>query len=71
LRLDASERLLFLKSFLAHPRQVGAVLPTSQRAVSDMLDLAPLPQATLVVELARAPARTPGRSWTGCPRRPG
>ena len=51
MRLDASERLLFLKSFLAHPRQVGAVLPTSQRAVSDMLDLAPLPQATLVVEL--------------------
>jgi phospholipid N-methyltransferase len=51
LRLDASERLLFLRSFLAHPRQVGAVLPTSQRAVSDMLDLAPLPQATLVVEL--------------------
>jgi phospholipid N-methyltransferase len=49
--LDASERLLFLKSFVAHPRQVGAVLPTSQRAVSDMLDLAPLPEATLVVEL--------------------
>jgi phospholipid N-methyltransferase len=51
LRLDASERLLFLRSFLAHPRQVGAVLPTSQRAVADMLDLVPLPQATLVVEL--------------------
>ena len=51
MRLDVSERLLFLKTFLAHPRQVGAVLPTSQRAVSDMLDLAPLPAATLVVEL--------------------
>jgi phospholipid N-methyltransferase len=51
LRLDASERLLFLRSFLAHPRQVGAVLPTSRRAVADMLDLVPLPQATLVVEL--------------------
>ena len=51
MRLDASERLLFLRSFLAHPRQVGAVLPTSQRAVADMLDLVPLPQATLVVEL--------------------
>lgn len=50
MRLDA-ERLLFLRSFLAHPRQVGAVLPTSQRAVGDMLDLAPLPLATLVVEL--------------------
>ena len=46
-----SERLLFLKTFLAHPRQVGAILPTSQRAVSDTLDLAPLPEATLVVEL--------------------
>ena len=46
-----SERLLFLKSFVSHPRQVGAVLPTSQRAVSDMLDMAALPAASLVVEL--------------------
>ena len=51
MRLDVSERLLFLKTFVTHPRQVGAVLPTSQRAVSDMLDMAPLPAATLVVEL--------------------
>jgi phospholipid N-methyltransferase len=49
--LDVSERLLFLKSFVSHPRQVGAVLPTSQRAVSDMLDMAPLPAASLVVEM--------------------
>ena len=46
-----SERLLFLKTFVSHPRQVGAVLPTSRRAVSDMLDMAPLPSASLVVEL--------------------
>lgn len=46
-----SDRLLFLKAFLAHPRRVGAVLPTSDRAVADMLDLAPLAQARLVVEL--------------------
>ena len=48
---DLSERLLFLRSFLAHPRQVGAVLPTSGRAVGDMLDLADLGSARLVVEL--------------------
>lgn len=45
------ERLSFLKSFLAHPRQVGAVLPTSQRAVRDMLDMAALQTADTVVEL--------------------
>lgn len=46
-----SERLLFLRSFVAHPRRVGAVLPTSRRAVDDMLDLAELDRAELVVEL--------------------
>ena len=51
MRADLAERLLFLRSFLAHPRQVGAVLPTSRRAVGDMLDMAPLAQARLVVEL--------------------
>ncbi len=49
--LDLSERALFLRSFLAHPRQVGAVLPTSGKAVADMLDMAALPSARLVVEL--------------------
>ncbi len=46
-----TERLRFLRSFLAHPRRVGAVLPTSGRAVRDMLDLAEFEQARLVVEL--------------------
>jgi len=46
-----TERSAFLRSFLANPRQVGAVLPTSRRAVRDMLDLAPLEHARLVVEL--------------------
>ncbi len=46
-----TERLRFLRSFLAHPRQVGAVLPTSGRAVRNMLDLAEFEQARLVVEL--------------------
>lgn len=51
LRLDLSDRALFLRAFLAHPRRVGAVLPTSERAVDDMLDMAALEQAQLVVEL--------------------
>ncbi len=48
---DLTERLRFLRSFLAHPRRVGAVLPTSGRAVRNMLDLAEFEQARLVVEL--------------------
>lgn len=51
MRLDLGDRALFLRSFLTHPRRVGAVLPTSGRAVRDMLDLADLPAADLVVEL--------------------
>lgn len=51
MRLDLPERLLFLRSFLAHPRRVGAVLPTSGRAVAEMLDMAALDRARLVVEL--------------------
>lgn len=46
-----SERLFFLRAFGAHPRRVGAVLPTSRRAVRDMLDMADLSGAELVVEL--------------------
>jgi len=45
------EKALFLRAFVTHPRRVGAVLPTSQRAVDGMLDMAPLEQAQLVVEL--------------------
>ncbi|MGY1745917.1 class I SAM-dependent methyltransferase [Blastococcus sp. SYSU D00695] len=45
------DRLKFLRAFLANPRQVGAVLPTSRWAVRDMLDLAEVPDAKLVVEL--------------------
>ena len=46
-----TERRQFLRAFLAHPRLVGAVLPTSRRAVRDMLDLADVPAARVVVEL--------------------
>jgi phospholipid N-methyltransferase len=51
MRSNLAERVLFLRSFLAHPRLVGAVLPTSRRAVGDMLDMADVPGAKLVVEL--------------------
>jgi phospholipid N-methyltransferase len=46
-----ADRLRFLRAFAAHPRQVGAILPTSRYAVRDMLDLGDVPGAGLVVEL--------------------
>lgn len=48
--MKVHERSRFARSFLTNPRAVGAVLPTSQRAVSDMLDLAPVADAGLIVE---------------------
>jgi phospholipid N-methyltransferase len=51
MRQHLTERWRFLLAFLAHPRQVGAVLPTSRAAVRAMLDLADVPSAGLVVEL--------------------
>jgi phospholipid N-methyltransferase len=50
-RARARDAVRFLGAFLRSPREVGAILPTSRRAVSAMLDLAPLGQARLVVEL--------------------
>lgn len=46
-----ADRVRFLRAFAANPRQVGAILPTSRHAVRDMLDMADLPSARLVVEL--------------------
>jgi phospholipid N-methyltransferase len=46
-----ADRLRFLRAFAANPRQVGAILPTSRAAVRDMLDMADVPGASLVVEL--------------------
>jgi hypothetical protein len=46
-----TDRLRFLRAFAAHPRQVGAILPTSRLAVRDMLDMGDVPGARLVVEL--------------------
>ena len=51
MRQQVTDRLRFLRAFVANPRQVGAVLPTSRSAVRDMLDLADLAAAGLVVEL--------------------
>lgn len=45
------ERGRFLRSFLASPRRVGSVIPTSQSAVRAMLDMAPLDRARRVVEM--------------------
>jgi phospholipid N-methyltransferase len=55
-----AERLRFLRAFIAHPRQVGAVLPTSRWAVRDMLDMADVPGADLVVELGAGTGVTTG-----------
>ena len=46
-----TDRARFLGAFLTHPRQVGAVLPTSRTAVRAMLDQADVAGAELVVEL--------------------
>ena len=46
-----TDRLAFFRAFVAHPRRVGAVLPTSRWAVRDMLDMADVHSADLVVEL--------------------
>ncbi|WP_369140590.1 class I SAM-dependent methyltransferase [Modestobacter versicolor] len=48
---NVSDRLRFLRAFASNPRQVGAILPTSRWAVRDMLDLADVAGADLVVEL--------------------
>ncbi len=45
------DRAAFLRAFVANPRAVGAILPTSRRAVRDMLDLADVSVARRVVEL--------------------
>jgi len=50
MKRDILERVRFFRSFLAHPRQVGAILPTSRWAVRDMLDMADLQNARLVAE---------------------
>ena len=48
---ESHQRVRFLWSFLRHPRQVGAVMPTSGRAVRAMLDLAAVEDARCVVEM--------------------
>ena len=51
MRTDLADRLLFLRAFGAHPRLVGAVLPTSRWAVVDMLDMADIQRVKSIVEL--------------------
>ena len=47
---DVYRRALFLGSMILHPRRVGAVWPTSRRAVDDLLDMEDLSRADIVVE---------------------
>jgi phospholipid N-methyltransferase len=51
MRQHLTERVRFLRAFVANPRQVGAVLPTSRAAIRAMLDMADVESAKLVVEL--------------------
>ena len=51
MKVDIEEKVRFFRSFLANPRQVGAILPTSKRAVRDMLDMTNLPEARNVALL--------------------
>lgn len=51
MRQQLADRLQFIRAFAANPRAVGAVLPTSRWAVRDMLDLADVAGARLVVEM--------------------
>lgn len=50
LRENINRRVLFIRSMLAQPRQVGAVWPTSRSAVRDLLDMGDIPKARVVVE---------------------
>lgn len=47
---STKEKLAFFHAFIAHPRQVGAVLPTSRRTVRAMLDMGSLPRARYIIE---------------------
>ncbi len=49
-RLDLTRRVLFLRAMLSSPRQVGAIWPTSRRAVRGLLDMADLGRARTVLE---------------------
>jgi phospholipid N-methyltransferase len=50
-RQHLTDSLQFLRAFAANPRTVGAVLPTSRWAVRDMLDMADVAAAGLIVEM--------------------
>lgn len=51
MKRDIQQGIRFFRSFLANPRQVGAIWPTSRWAVRDMLGMANLSQARCVAEL--------------------
>ena len=45
------ERVVFLREFLRHPRQIGSVTPSSRFLERRIVDLAEVPGAELIVEL--------------------
>jgi phospholipid N-methyltransferase len=47
----AGELATFATRFLAHPAQMGAITPTSQRAVAAMLSMTDLSDARLIIEI--------------------
>ena len=51
MKQQLGDRLQFIRAFAANPRAVGAVLPTSRWAVRDMLDMADVAGAGLIVEM--------------------
>lgn len=50
LRRNLRSRALFARSMLARPREVGAVWPTSRRAVAGLLEMADLRSVRIAVE---------------------
>ena len=51
MKQQLGDRLQFIRAFAANPRAVGAILPTSRWAVRDMLDMADVAGAGLIVEM--------------------
>jgi phospholipid N-methyltransferase len=48
--VDLARRALFARAMIANPRQVGAIWPTSRRAVRGLLDMADIGGARTVLE---------------------
>lgn len=54
---------VFWKSFVKHPRQTGAIVPSSRQLAQAMLARTDLSRARFVIELGRVRAHLPRRLW--------